>query len=669
MNGEYTKHMITVFPDPYPDELLYSVCARYGDRMCYPSRMSLTAELFGNPNVVATLDLPSHLNRLVSVLPYGDQQLVDNIIDRHTLLPFYAPFLNRDRACQLRTDMCDTKAVSTHMRAGIMASKITLPPSVRYCPQCVVEDRAHYGETFWHRAHQLPGVPICPIHSADLVDSTVQVRRQESRLDYYSAERTLEEIGTPSYCIASRNKMVWKVAKDAQWLLEQPNLLPEVSQLRKQYLKSLISQGHVAHSGRIRIQSLLPAFSSFCQPDVLELLQCSMNNKSSENWLVHLLRPLQYRAQHPIRYLLLIRFLGSSVEEFARLCCESAENHPFGSAPWPCLNPTSDHYRQSIVTQCETTYTHELLARPIGTFCCECGYVYARTGPDELESDKYRFDRVVAYGEVWEERLASYWQDQRKSLRAVARGLHVDPLTVKRHAIKLRLPYPRGTGNESVATHYPSQVNSREDVKAQILKIENYRAKWLNALALHPGWSTSTVGRVVPGIYAWLSKNDRAWLAAHRPGTQREALAPRMQASWAERDHVIAEAVAAAAQKIRSYPGRPVQITLTSLGRESGYSVIIFRHGNKLPLTMSAIQAVVESREAYGVRRIQWAAERCRDEGVMLPRWKFVKLAGVARIALEPAISSVLDLVLGPVTVGAKEGVSSSSLSQCNNEA
>ena len=76
MNGEYTKHMITVFPDPYPDELLYSVCARYGDRMCYPSRMSLTAELFGNPNVVATLDLPSHLNRLVSVLPYGDQQLV-----------------------------------------------------------------------------------------------------------------------------------------------------------------------------------------------------------------------------------------------------------------------------------------------------------------------------------------------------------------------------------------------------------------------------------------------------------------------------------------------------------------------------------------------------------------------------------------------------------------
>ena len=39
--------MIGFFPDPYPDELLYSVLARFQSRVQYPSRESLVRELFG----------------------------------------------------------------------------------------------------------------------------------------------------------------------------------------------------------------------------------------------------------------------------------------------------------------------------------------------------------------------------------------------------------------------------------------------------------------------------------------------------------------------------------------------------------------------------------------------------------------------------------------------
>jgi hypothetical protein len=34
----------------------------------------------------------------------------------------------------------------------------------RFCPQCVVADKAKYGVSYWHRSHQLCGAKICPIH-------------------------------------------------------------------------------------------------------------------------------------------------------------------------------------------------------------------------------------------------------------------------------------------------------------------------------------------------------------------------------------------------------------------------------------------------------------------------------------------------------------------------
>jgi hypothetical protein len=34
----------------------------------------------------------------------------------------------------------------------------------RFCPQCIVADKAKYGVSYWHRSHQLCGAKICSIH-------------------------------------------------------------------------------------------------------------------------------------------------------------------------------------------------------------------------------------------------------------------------------------------------------------------------------------------------------------------------------------------------------------------------------------------------------------------------------------------------------------------------
>lgn len=96
--------MIFFFPEPYPDELLYSVCARYADRVQYSSGRYVLQELFGSKCQTVIFDLPDRLSHLISILPKGHHYTVEQLIYNHTMLPVYVPFLN-DNKLQKILDM------------------------------------------------------------------------------------------------------------------------------------------------------------------------------------------------------------------------------------------------------------------------------------------------------------------------------------------------------------------------------------------------------------------------------------------------------------------------------------------------------------------------------------------------------------------------------------
>src|SRR5258706_405707 len=78
--------MIGSWPDPHPDELFYSICARYSERVRYSSKRFVVAELFGTNQAMACVSLPSHLGYLVSQLPPNSNYDIDSIIEQPTLL-------------------------------------------------------------------------------------------------------------------------------------------------------------------------------------------------------------------------------------------------------------------------------------------------------------------------------------------------------------------------------------------------------------------------------------------------------------------------------------------------------------------------------------------------------------------------------------------------------
>ena len=197
--------MLLNFPVPYPDELFYSLCARYGERTGYPDAKTLNLKLFGSRNALAVVDLPNHLEHVFDALPGDLFRSARDIVNDHTLLPFYRPFLSEQRAAQIEDEM--RLSGSVHYSTGIVASKVRVPGRLRYCPVCAEGDKQRLGEPYWHRLHQLPGVEVCPQHRVFLEESEVKTSNRRSRHMYVSARAALRRKMPKPVFLSSRNNV------------------------------------------------------------------------------------------------------------------------------------------------------------------------------------------------------------------------------------------------------------------------------------------------------------------------------------------------------------------------------------------------------------------------------------------------------------------------------
>jgi hypothetical protein len=180
--------MTSFFPTPYPDELLYSILARYHIRSGNLSPKATLRDLFGVSTVVATADLPSHINALIQNLPPFSTYTAESIIYRYTLYPFYSPFLFPKISELVFDSMKEHCWGDVHARAGIMASAVAAPSRLRFCPECLFEDERRWGEPYWHRLHQVPSVLVCSKHLCLLQPSKVNVPG-ENKHEFYPASR------------------------------------------------------------------------------------------------------------------------------------------------------------------------------------------------------------------------------------------------------------------------------------------------------------------------------------------------------------------------------------------------------------------------------------------------------------------------------------------------
>jgi len=643
--------MLGHFPTPYREELLYSLCARYTLRVSYPSAKSVLQDLFGAPTTCAVVDLPSRLNYLAASLPIGTSLTLNRLINRHSLFPFFSAFLPPARVKQIRKDMQPSSGPTTHMRSGIMGSNIPMPGYMRFCPACKQEDEREIGEIYWHRAHQLSGINVCPSHQVFLERSSVSLREGRKHLLFIPAEKAIGFVPLRHVNPANRNhQILFRIAQDATWLLNHPIMGTDLKTLYNRYLRLLIDKGFAGYTGSIHVVKLLDEFRKFYPPGLLKRLHCEFSGSDhvKSNWLLRLVRPPKH-AQHPLYHLLLIQFLGCTAEGFFQLPSDLCL---FGKRPWPCLNPAADHYKRLVIVELQSGKRLRN-NKPVGVFSCECGFAYARTGPDSLPEDRFRIGRMLSFGPVWEAKLKELWKDSSLSLSEVGRRLGVDPLTVRRHAQRLKLSFSR-PGRRSKPVNRAAQLKGERISTVWEKKRRTYRAKWLYAMKRNRKVTLKSLRQQFPRVYAWLRQNDVEWLKGHRPRSQRH-IQSTSSVDWKRRDAKYAIAVRDAASRLKSVPDRPVQVTKTAIGRAIGAVTLLQQKLHKMPLTTLELANVVETREEYAVRRVWWVADLYCQENQIPRKWELVLRANVYSLMGTPKVAHALETAINMIKPSVRE--------------
>lgn len=372
------------------------------------------------------------------------------------------------------------------------------------------------------------------------------------------------------------------------------------------------------------MQKLLAQFEHAYSPWVLRLLNCELRGGVPEksNWLLRLLRGSEH-AQHPLHHLLLLHFLDRTVEDFSAIPDQLSF---FGEGPWPCLNPAATHYKSLVIRE-HTLSSRLRNNRPVGRFSCECGFTYARSGPDVSPEDRYRIGKMISFGPIWEAKLKGLWKETSLSVSEVGRRLGVDPLTVRRHAARLKLPASRPCRKSKPLNHAARLKNIHASTK-KAEKLRTYRARWDSVMRRSPKLTLKALRRKRPREYAWLLQNDPEWLKRHSPRSRRRAR-PAPGLDWKRRDAEYAVTVRAAAERIRNAPDRTAQVTRTAIGRALGATTLLRLKISNLPLTAQVLAGVVETREQYAVRRVWWAADLYCQEDALPREWQLVMRANV----------------------------------------
>jgi hypothetical protein len=629
--------MIPCFPDPYPDELLYSICARYYERVQYPSVRSVIQELFGNKNASVNIDLPSYLNHLVANLQPNDYYTVDSIINNHTLLPLYRPFCPEERIKIAQKDMRGNNGSLIYSRLGLLVS--IRQNRLRWCPRCADEDKNQFGEHYWHRLHQVPGVEVCPVHAIFLKESNVS--GGDGVYELISGEQGIDVVSTQTLNLKDTcHKALLSIARNAAWLLSQHSLVHGLEFLRERYIKLLAERGLATYKGKIYSRELCEEFQTFYNPVFLKLFGCSINDKINKNWLLTLLRETSQKLKSPIKHLLLIHFLGYTAQEIFQ---SSSEFKPFGEAPWPCLNPVCEHFQKSNIEKCRISYNYARGRKPVGTFQCTCGFVYSRVGPDSFPNDRFRYSKVEIYGSMWEMALKNLWEDLEVSLRKIASQLGVSRTTLKHKAFQLGLLFPR-------LTTRPTQISAElmnrlsKSPETEQSQLESYQKKWLAIREANPNAGRKLLRTNFCSIHRWLEIHDPQWLEANMPPHKKRAqIARQPRVDWESRDAEFARAIVVSGERFRNLPGRPIQITRCLLCRDINHRGHIVKNLSKLPLTSKALNDFAETHEEAAIRRIQWAAE-CFHQENLYPTWyQLVKRAGMGlKIAKLPQVQQAI---------------------------
>ncbi len=132
----WCQALIAHFPKPQRDELLGSILARFIKRQGIRDDKVALDILFGNRKIVPSPLLQGHIGELHANIGHLWQVEPADVVERHTLLPLFKPFIPADRYKMLQTNLVELTLNTGTLRSGMNASILKWPSQYHICPEC-----------------------------------------------------------------------------------------------------------------------------------------------------------------------------------------------------------------------------------------------------------------------------------------------------------------------------------------------------------------------------------------------------------------------------------------------------------------------------------------------------------------------------------------------------
>jgi len=457
---------------------------------------------------------------------------------------------------------------------------------LRYCPECVRDDVKTYGETYWHRVHQLPAMMYCTKHRARLYESDVKVIGTFMGFHPASAEPLFEDCfaGDDDFTAPLKEKFI-RIGLESEWLLQHGADIDWKFDLHAKYKQFFRDKGIATVQGISDHSLITNAFEEYWGQDFLDCLRLELSD--NREWIrqIYEARMVSFK---PIYHILLMCFLCGSVETFLD---NTPQENIFGNSPWACLNKLCEHYEVGGIETVDIRYTNGIA---IGFFKCDsCGMIYKQRYWRKQLSPLY----IVEYGDKWIKRMICCFRDEMLDISTTANILKCTPHVVRWQLQKLGiLEKPKYRKRSRI---YDGEMDAEAYYKAQVLALcEQYDEV-----------TSDILKQYAPKAYKYLYKSHLDWLHEHMTlnvNTQRQR----------DEDAEMLRQVQNAVTAILS-DGMPIrQITSGFIAVTAGYKEPTLHYlADKRPLTKLYIETVVESRTDWLRRRISTIAQERKMVG------------------------------------------------------
>jgi len=283
------------FPRPYPDEVIGSLLTRACRHLGIPVKKltRVALGLAGNyPSYLVGGQLPA-IARLTGIP-------VDTLLWQHTVFPYLTAFMSQKDVERLTWAVLENQSGGKKTTASLQAAFVR-----RFCPECAVTDPREHGESYWHRAHLLPGVLICLIHEQPLQTATASDAKSNRWWTYSLPADAKGETGSQPAPV----KLLLDIARESTALLRRPEY--HRSDWHAHYRQLAIARGYgTPRTFEVAAHQLARDMGSFYGRELLSAAGCPLGD-SLRIWPEIMIRERTTAPSTPVKHVLLALYLHS----------------------------------------------------------------------------------------------------------------------------------------------------------------------------------------------------------------------------------------------------------------------------------------------------------------------------------------------------------------------